>query len=183
MKSKLLLTCLLICSSATIVLAQLNSCIVTFSTTVNNQPVILRSESGVLMLNSKSGDLILRVNSSSLISETDSFGTMFHLPEKDIIFTGNFQSSSILQLVNQQGNSGRTYPITGTLDINSQSLQMNANYSMLKINNQREELSRNLKMSLFITFPAATAKLNKYYPGISDIMIQVNEATTNIVEE
>jgi hypothetical protein len=174
---------LLLLFTSTIVSAQYLSCAVTVSTIINNKPVILKSEEGVLTLNSKSGDIELKVKNSSLMNETDTFNALFHLLEDDIVFTGNIQNN-IFTFLNQEANTGKNFPLQGTLNINTLALQMVASYSATKINNQRDDLSRNLKMSLFINFPAAAARLNKYYPaGVGDFLIQVNEVTTNIVEE
>jgi hypothetical protein len=182
MKLKSLLFLTLLCSILFPALAQYNSCVVMLSTVINDKPVVLKSTDGILLLNSKSGDLTLRVNSSSLFNEGDTGIIRLLQEDDDIVFTGNIQNN-ILQVINQQGNGGKNLPMTGTLNINSLTLSTTANYNALKINNERDDLFRNLKMSVFITFPASAAKLNKIVPTIlGDVVIQVNEGTTNIIE-
>lgn len=182
MRKALLFFVLLTCFTA-VVSAQYSSCIVTFTTMINNKPVVLKSNSGVLSLNTKSGDLTLTVNSSTFITEGDTITPAIFPQEDNITFTGNIQQN-ILQVINPQNNTGKTYPITGTFTINSLSMQMIASFSALKINNTRDDLTKNLKMSLFVPFNAKSAKLNKYNPAVTgDAMIQVVEGTTNIIEE
>jgi hypothetical protein len=162
--------------------AQFSSCNVLLSTVVNNKPVVLKSADGVLLLNIKSGDLTLRVSSGSFFNERDTVTTRLFQDNDDIVFIGNIQNN-ILQIINQQANGGKNFPMTGTLSINHLTLSTKANYSAFKMNNQRDDLARNLKMSVFITFPAAAARLNKITPLIQgDVVIQVNEGTTNIIE-
>lgn len=184
MKTKLLFTFALTFFTLTIVSAQLNSCTTRLSTLINNRPIILRSDDAVLTLNTTSCELTLKVNNATLLSETDTFNTLFHTREDMIVFTGTIPTN-IVSILNQQSNTGKVYPVSGVLNINGQSVQLIANYSVLKVNNQREENpSRNIKMSLFISFPPSTAKLNKYYPtGLGDFLIQVNEETVNIIEQ
>jgi hypothetical protein len=183
MKLKFLLPIVILVCITTTLSAQYSSCNVTFTTTVNNRPLVLKSNSGVLTLNTKSGDLTLTVNTSSFINEVDTFTAVVFPPNDNITFTGNIQQN-ILQVVNPQSSTGKTFPITGTLAINTMTLQMMANYSALKINNSRDDLTKNLKMSLFLPFSAKSARLNKFYPAATgDAMSQVVEGTTNIVEE
>lgn len=183
MKLNGLLFFVLLACFTTAATAQYSSCIVTFTTTVNGRPLVLKSNSGVLILNTKSGDLTLTVNASTFVSEVDTFTPVVFPQNDNISFTGTIQQN-ILQVVNPQSSTGKTFPITGTLTLNNIPLQMIANYSALKINNSRDDLTKNLKMSLFLPFSAKAAKLNKYYPAATgDAMIQVVEGTTNIVEE
>lgn len=183
MKLNFLLSFVLLVCYTTIVSAQYSSCIVAFTTTIDNKPLVLKSNSGVLVYNTKSGNLTLTVNSSSFVNELDTFTPAIFPQDDNIIFTGTIQQN-IQQVVNPQSNSGKIFPITGTLTINSLALQMVANYTALKINNSRDDLTKNLKMSLFLPFTAKSAKLNKYLPSATgDVIIQVIEGTTNIEEE
>jgi hypothetical protein len=183
MKPTRLFALMLLTCFSTIASAQYSSCIVTFTTTVNNRPLVLKSNSGVLTFNTKSGDLTLTVNTSTFINEVDTFNAVVFPQNDNIMFTGKVQQD-MLQVVNPQSSTGKTFPVIGTLAINTQQLQMVANYSALKINNSRDDLTKNLKMSLFLPFSAKSARLNKYYPAATgDAIIQVVEGTTNIIEE
>jgi hypothetical protein len=163
-------------------IAQYNSCVVMVTAIIDNKPVVLKSSDALLLLNSKSGDLTLKINSNSLIAELDTMPPKL-FPEDDyIIFTGNIQHN-IVTLLNMQSNGGKPLTMFGTLSINSLSIATSASYNALKINNERDDLLRNLKMSVFVSFSATSAKLNKISPTISgDVLIQVLEGATNIVE-
>jgi hypothetical protein len=182
MKLRYLLIFVLLSAISSQVAAQYNSCMVLVTAIINNKPVVLKTSDGLLLLNSKSGNLTLRINSNSLIAEMDSTTPNLFPSDDVIVFSGNIQNN-IITLVNMQGNAGKSLPMTGTLSINATAIQTTASYNALKINNERDDLLRNVKMSVFLSFPAESAKLNKITPNISgDIMIQVFEGATNIVE-
>jgi len=163
--------------------AQVNgNCKVIFSTLFKGKLYKIESKEASLTLNSKSGDLVLRLNLSSLDAELDTLDRYFDSRDEEMVFNGN-TGTPLFNLLNQDENSGQNYPIEGVLTLSRLTANCEGRFNVLKVNNERDELLRNVRFSLFLTFKPADFGLEKLIPGLTgDISLQINEAVVNVAE-
>lgn len=142
----------------------------------------MESDQASLTFNSKSGDLYLRMKLSSIDSEHDSLEDYLEHRNDEMVFYGNI-GTSLFDLLNNEENSGKDFPIEGSLLLNQMTNRITGRFNVLKINNERDELLRNIRFSLFFNFMARDFALDRFYPGLTGpVDVQVNEAVANIEE-
>jgi polyisoprenoid-binding protein YceI len=159
-----------------------NNCKVTFSTMIKGKLYKLESKEATLSLNPKSGELTLKLRLNSIDTELDTVDAYFDTRDEEMVFTGNI-GTSLFDLLNQEENSGKTLPISASLNFNKLTGNCVGGYDVFKINNERDELLRNVRFSLFLSFKPKDFALEKYFPALTnDIALQINEAVVNVVE-
>jgi polyisoprenoid-binding protein YceI len=165
--------------------AQFTNCRVVFTTVINGKFYSIESSQAFLVYSSKSGDISLRVKLSSINAEPDTLNRYFSSSNEELVFTGNLGTGpAIFDLVDGRQNSNSSLPLQGTLDLNHLSLATAASFRVFKISNEREEMMRNIRMSLAMNFRAKDFGLQRYYaPLTGDINLQVTEGIVNIIEE
>jgi hypothetical protein len=162
--------------------AQQSNCNITFTTVVNGKNINIRSKEAYLFLNSRSGDITLKVDLNSFDSELDTIDYYLSTRNDQLIFTGHLEDN-IFDFLNNQENSGKNYPMEGVLTLNNINNNIDAQYNVLKINNERDDLLRNVRVSLFGNFKSNSFKLRSVFPLLTgDITFQVNEAVVNVTE-
>lgn len=156
------------------------NCKVSITTEIKGKLYKLESNEASLTLNSKSGDLMLRMELKSIDSELDTLDNYLDATDDELVFSGNI-GTPLFDLLNVDKNSGNNFPIQGTLTLNELSNKVRGGFNVFKINNEREELLRNVRFSLFLNFNAKDFALNKVLPALTeDISLQINEAIVNV---
>jgi hypothetical protein len=142
----------------------------------------MESDKATLTLNSKSGDLYLRMKLNSIDAELNTVDDFMEGRDDEMVFYGNI-GTSLFDLLNNEENSGKDFPIEGSVLLNQLTIKNTGRFNVLKINNERDELLKNIRFSLFFNFMARDFALDKYYPGLTGaIDVQVNEAVVNVEE-
>jgi polyisoprenoid-binding protein YceI len=163
--------------------AQFTNCRVTFSTVVNGQLHTIESDQAVLIYSSKSSDLVMRVNLSSIDTEIDTLDRYLQTRDEDLAFTAHL-NTSIFDLMDAMRDANDNLPLQGTLTLNRQAGPAAASFRVFKINNEREEMMKGIRMSLYMNIQAKDYALNRLYAPLSnEVNIQINEAVVNIIEE
>ncbi len=90
---------------------------------------------------------------------------------------------NIFDFLNNQENSEKTYPMNGMLTLNNIMDNISAKYTVFKINNERDELLRNVRVSLSGSFKSSSFQLQSVFPQLKgDISFQIDEALLNTTE-
>jgi hypothetical protein len=149
---------------------------------VEGKIIRLKSSQSYLTFNSKSGELQLKFDLRSLDGEPDTLDTYFDSRNEFLVFSGKL-TGNLFEVLNQQENSSSNFPITGLLTLNQITDDVSGNYSLLKINNERDEELKNLRLSLSLSFSPKDFGLPKILPKlVNPISLQINEAMITVVE-
>src|SRR6186713_3324562 len=155
-------------------------CKVRFIAEVNDTNYMFSSTEGTLSLNSRTGDLNFSIPLKAIDSDMDTLDNYLETRDESLTFTSTI-TTSIFDIVNKDENRDTYFPTNGQLFLNNITKGVRGQFSAFKQNNEREELTNNLRMSLVFDIDPTDFNLSKYLPQLKEpVKVEIAESFVNI---
>jgi hypothetical protein len=154
-------------------------CKVTVVAEVKDSLFEVVSDQGLISLNYKSGEFMLTIPLSSFDSNIDTLDGFMDASESQLSYTGNI-GVDFFEFMNNEENTGKYFPIKGTLTLNNTTKGMLGQYALFKQNNNRDVNDQQIRITFIMDINPTDFGINAYIPALTKpIHIEVLEQPLN----